>query len=184
MTICGIKRHDTLFFVLQGWIQTHRLTNFTSMVTLPIFCKNLRVKNNEFHIGNSNRYIYVKKFFRMSICAIYGMKLFLTSLQIDSHYGIMVICYKKGGVMRTSIEELLPVERELSILLDGTSRSKCFVFTDDPYWISRFDKTCVASKTTNIGAKHYETDIQTVLIILQKGQRKNGKAKDSSSSKV
>lgn len=79
--------------------------------------------------------------------------------------------------MITSIDQLPRNEQELSITQVAENRNLFDVWTDDPYWVKRFDKVVIPIKVSIIGAKSYIVTFQELYNILSKEKSKHGETK-------
>jgi hypothetical protein len=61
------------------------------------------------------------------------------------------------------VAELLPEERETHLNMMGDNHDVWVVFTDDPYWIRRFDKVATATRTVGEG-KEYRLSVKQITL--------------------
>jgi|GEM_PF-5154198 len=65
--------------------------------------------------------------------------------------------------------ELLPEERETHLSMAGDNRTEWEVFSDDPYWIRRFEKLGVAP--VEVVGTGFKYKIRSDQVLIRKGKR-------------
>lgn len=71
--------------------------------------------------------------------------------------------------------ELIPSERETHLNMTGDNHSEWEVFSDDPYWVRRFEKLGMKPTKVVAGGHHYRLSADQVLI--RKGKRRVSEAR-------